>query len=351
MTRNPLLRPTLLPGVPRLWRDPHTLQLGADPAHAVLLEVADPAITRLLDLLDGSRPRRAVLDQAARLGVPQGQAEQLLDTLQDSGLIVGAHTLLPANLPEPARLRLSTEAAALALRGRETGATPAQILRRRAAARIVLTGRGRLARPLAVTVAEAGVGHVGLAMDDPPVDRAAIAQAVAVAAPGTATGPVRRGQATLVVLLGADRPANLIAASYAQHRQAHIMIDIRGRTPVVGPLVPANGTPCLNCLDLHRRDRDPGWPQLAAQLSTIGPAVTCDAATLLAAASIAAAEILTFVDGGSPETIGSAVEVRAPAQLRRRAWSAHPDCRCRRRRNPQRGMSHPQGGVTVRDRR
>lgn len=332
MTTNSLLRPTLLPGLARLWRDPHTLQLGTDPAHAVLLELADPALADLLDALDGTRPTRAVLDTADRLGLPRVLAQQLLDTLVGHGLIVGAHTLLPAGLPADSRPRLTAEATAIALRGRGGDGTPAQILRRRGYARIALTGRGRLARPLAVALAEAGIGHVALDLDDPGARRDEVARAVAQAAPGTETGPVRRSRVTLVVLLGTDRPANLVAASYARHRQAHLLVDIRDHTPVVGPLVPVAGTPCLNCLDLHRRDRDPGWPQLAAQLCALGPASTCDTATLLAAASIGAAEILTFVDGGRPETIGAAVEVHAPARLRRRAWSAHPGCHCQRRR-------------------
>jgi len=368
MPTNPLLRPTLLPGLARLWRDRATLQLGSDPAHAVLLDLTDPAQSRLLDLLDGSRSTRAVLDHAARLGVPADQARHLLDMLIARGLIVGAHTLLPANLPEHARHRLTAEATALALRRDELPGTPAQILRRRAAARIVLTGRGRLARPLAVAVAEAGIGHVAIDLTGTREARDAVATAVSRAVPGVETRPVRRGQATLTVLLGADRPANLLAASYARHRQAHLLVDIRDRTPVVGPLVPPTGTPCLNCLDLHRRDRDPGWPQLASQLCAIGPATICDSATLLAAVSVGTAEILAFVDGGSPETIGAAIEVHAPARLRRRAWPAHQGCHCHRRR-PRRctpvrspadgvghapgagGMSHAQGGVTVRDRR
>lgn len=354
MTADPLLRPTLLPGLARLWRDPYTLQLGADPRHAVLLELPDPALSRLLDTLDGSRPARAVLDVAGRLGIPREQAQQLLDTLAGHGLVVGAHTLLPANLPPPARRRLTTEATALALRRPGSPATPAQILRRRQRARIVLAGRGRLVRPLAVALAESGIGHLGLDLPTSEHVRDEVARAVEQVAPETRTAPVRPGPlgpADLVVLLGVDRPANLVAAGLARRRQAHLLIDVRDRTPVVGPLVPTPGAPCLHCLDLHRQDRDPGWRQLAAQLCAIGPATTCDAATLLAAVSIGTAEILSFVDGGSPETIGAAVEVHAPAQLRRRAWSVHPRCPCQRRPAPRRGMSHAQGGVTVRDRR
>ena len=44
------------PGLPRVWRGPHTLQLGTDPTRAVLIDLPDPRAAELLDLLDGTRP-------------------------------------------------------------------------------------------------------------------------------------------------------------------------------------------------------------------------------------------------------------------------------------------------------
>ena len=263
-----LPRPTLLPGLQRLWRDRHTLQLGLDPARAVVLEVANPGAVRLLDLLDGTRPERAILEQAGRIGVSREDARLLLDTLRAAGLVVGGQSLLPASLPEPVRRRLAAEAAALALRGTEAPGTPAQILRRRAAARVVVTGRSRLAAPLAVALAQSGVGHVhpDLAGVVDPLDAVggplmpsdvrrerteAVAEAITRAAPGTETRPVQRGRASLVVQAGADRPAALLAASYGQRRLAHLVVGVRDAVAVIGPLVLPGGAPCLNCLELR----------------------------------------------------------------------------------------------------
>jgi bacteriocin biosynthesis cyclodehydratase domain-containing protein len=348
MTR--LLRPVLLPGLARLWRDRHTLQIGLDPAHAVLIEVANPTVVRLLDLLDGAHTEREVLAQAARLGVTADDARNLLGCLHRARLVVGAHTLLPTTLPEPMRQRLSAEAAALALHGTDAPATPAQILRRRAASRVVVTGRGRLAAPVALALAQAGVGHVspelsgqveasdtaggGLGVADLRRPRAeAVVAAIGRTAPGTETRPVRRGNASLVVQAGVDRPAQLLAEGFAQRRQAHLLVDIRDGTPVVGPLVRPGRGPCLNCLDLHRRDRDPAWPGLAAQLASAPAVDACAVPTLIAAAGYAAAEVLAYLDGGTPETVGAAIEISAPARVRRRAWPPHPRCTCRRRRH------------------
>src|SRR5919107_3241875 len=125
------MRPLLVPGLPRVWRSAHTLQLGLDPARAVLLDLPDPGAARVLDLLDGCRPERLVLARAAEWGVSTEDVRALLETLHQAGLVVAGHTLVPATLGDDARRRLSGEAAALAL---ARVPSPAQKLRRRAAA-------------------------------------------------------------------------------------------------------------------------------------------------------------------------------------------------------------------------
>jgi hypothetical protein len=220
MSRSPLPRPTLIPGVPRIWRDRHTLQLGLDPARAVLLDLPDPGAARILDLLDGARPERVILRRAAERGVSTDDARALLDALHAAGFVLPAPALLPT-LTDDARRRLTGEAAALAIeratarlpllhaqalcepapsslgvshpaaarpppahpqaagtvahRARPArigtqavaapeataiGRSPAATLRRRLTSRVVVTGRGRLGAGLAVALAEAGVGHV-----------------------------------------------------------------------------------------------------------------------------------------------------------------------------------------------
>lgn len=361
MPRTPLLRPTLLPGLIRAWRTPHTLQLGLDPARAVLVDLHDPRTAQLLDLLDGSRPERVVLARAAALGIPVDEACTLLDSLHASGLIIGAHTMLPPTLPDDARQRLTGEAATLGLCAaadrrssiredtapKPSSKTPAQILRTRARARVIVAGRGRLAAALSVALAESGVGHVHpdlpgrvtrsetpggpLRATDAGMARAqATAAAVCNAAPGTLTRPVR-GVASLIVQLDHDQPVALLAARYARRRQAHLAVAVREGTAVIGPLVPPTGGPCLNCVDLHRRDRDAQWPTVAAAQMTARHE-PCSVSTALAATGYAVAEALAFLDGRAPQTLGAAVEIGAAGVFRRRSWPAHPACGCGRRR-------------------
>jgi hypothetical protein len=350
-----LRRPTLLPGLARAWRGPHTLQLGVDPPHAISIDLPDPRVARMLDLLDGRRTERAVLARIAADGVSADDSRVLLDALHAAGLVLPAADLLPPALPEAARQRLVGEATALAFQRAVDDPPPVQILRRRAAARVALTGRGRLAAPIAVALAEAGIGHIHadlsgavwpselpggpLGAADVGRPRAeAITAAVRRAAPETGTRTVRRGAASLVVQLGYGEPAALLAAAYARRRQAHLAVAIRDGAVVVGPLVRPGVGPCLHCIELHRQDRDPGRPVSTGPAATAEP---CAVGTLLAATGYAVAEALAFLDGGSPATLGASVEIAAPGRARRRTWESHPDCRCARRPRHRSGGPSP----------
>ena len=109
------MRLTLIPDLPRLWRDSRTVQLGTDPTLAVVVEFSHPTAVRVLDLLDGTRTRDDVVTEATgRFSVAPADTTAVLDSLIAAGLLMNASDLLPTGLPEPARHRLTAEAAALA---------------------------------------------------------------------------------------------------------------------------------------------------------------------------------------------------------------------------------------------
>src|SRR4051812_9838807 len=98
MSRSSAQRPTLLPALRRLWRDPRRLQLGTDPGRAVVLELADPLLARLLDLLDGTRTEGGVVREAAALGVAADEAFAVLHALRGAGLVLDSTALMPDDL-------------------------------------------------------------------------------------------------------------------------------------------------------------------------------------------------------------------------------------------------------------
>jgi bacteriocin biosynthesis cyclodehydratase domain-containing protein len=305
---------------------------------------------RLLDLLDGTRTESSVLREAGRHGIAANEAAAMLATLQRAGVLADAHTLRPAGLPDATRRRLDLETSALALRGCDQVPAPAATIRRRVTAQVLVTGASRLAVPIACALAAAGVGHLDphvsgvtrLADTIPggllPTDahrprKVAAAEAIRRAAPDVTLGPMRPSRASFAVLVGYSAPAALTALTYGSRLVAHLAVTVRDGTVVVGPLVRPGETPCLNCLDQHRHDRDPGWHLVAAQLST-GPdaAEPLATTTALAATAFAAAEVLAHIDGTQPETLGVTVEISESGRWSRRRWSPHPRCDCQRRR-------------------
>ncbi|GGQ39989.1 hypothetical protein [Couchioplanes azureus] len=219
-----------------------------------------------------------------------------------------------------------------------------------------MRGRGRLGAGIAVGLAESGIGHVHADLSGAVTrqDRiagplrdaslgtprsAAATAAVLLAVPSTGTRAIHHGRADLVVQLDHDQPVALLAAGYAQRRQPHLAVGIREAAAVVGPLVPGVGGPCLNCLDLHRRDRNPDAGRPVPDPRDGEP---CAAATVLAATAYAVAQVLDFVDGLVPATRGAEIEIGAPGRLRRRSWVSHPCCFCvGSRGRPARGGRTP----------
>lgn len=123
------------------------------------------------------------------------------------------------------------------------------------------------------------------------------------------------------------------------HRRgvAHLPVRVRDGSGLVGPLVVPGVTSCLSCADLHRQDRDPAWPAVAAQLrDTIG---TADRATLLATAALALGQISRVIDTihgtasscdlGPPRALSTTLEcdVRTSSVIARH-WPKHPLCSC-----------------------
>ncbi|MGH3734977.1 MAG: ThiF family adenylyltransferase [Micromonosporaceae bacterium] len=353
----------LLPALRRLLRHRSAVQLGTDPGRATVVEFTDPRHIGMLDLLDGTRTAgRAALD-AARFGLGHAEALRVIELLRQAGVLTDPAALSPADLPEGARRLLASEAGALSLRARPDDRTPAQLLRRRHAASVLVSGYGRLAAAVATMLGAAGVGHIELAVTGRvtgadlavgglrPADlgrpRAiAAADAVRRAAPHTTVGPLHGTTPELAILVGAPRPDPVTALRYARRHCPHLTVWFRDGSVVLGPLVRPRLSSCLDCLDLHRQDRDPQWPLLARQLATCPDREEPAEAGLVGfAAGLAAMQALCHLDGGVPDTVGGTLELTVPGRIRRRNWAPHPRCGCVRRATGLRRTGSEAGGT------
>ncbi|GAA0950486.1 hypothetical protein GCM10009560_69980 [Nonomuraea longicatena] len=97
----------------------------------------------------------------------------------------------------------------------------------------------------------------------------------------------------------------------------------------VGPLVEPGVTACLHCLDLTRRDRDPGWPIVTARLGGF-PAgeIACDTTLAALVAAEAAAHALAYLDGRACVVTNGTIDILPDWQRKRRTWTIHSQCRC-----------------------
>ncbi|SFL67906.1 ThiF family adenylyltransferase [Geodermatophilus ruber] len=313
---------------------------GVDSADGLLVSPDPGALITLLRGLDGRRAQRAVVADAVRAGHDPAAVTALLDGLRATGLLVD---LDPADL-----LASDAGPAALARTSAELPAAGDGRWSVRRAATVVVDGATRVGVPLAAMLAASGVGRVhvrdtglasagdavvgGLTAADEGRARAlAAADAVRRVSPLTDLRPPPAGSAgDLVVLAGPWSASDPLVGGLQQAGVAHLVATVRGETGVVGPLVVPGATSCLRCADLHRRDRDPRWPALAAQLTTGRTAAAGATLTCLLTAVAAAVQVLAYLDGtGAPAALGTTLELRPPELTpRTRRWPPHPECGC-----------------------
>lgn len=334
----------LLPAAVPLLRDAEgSLRVGGVEGTDGLAVGPDaPAVVSLLRTLDGRRAQKIVLADAARAGLDPAVVAPVLDGLRAAGLLVDldATDLLAADVGPAASARTAPELPAALTR---PGGWHA---RRRAV--VVVDGATRVGTPLAAMLAASGVGRV--AVRDPGVTTAgdAVVGGLSAADEGrpralAAADAVRRANpltdlrppasdsgADLVVLARPWAASDPLSAAVHRSGTPHLVATVRGETGIVGPLVVPGITSCLHCADLHRRDADPRWPWLAAQLTAVDPPPSGTTVTCLLTAATAALQVLAYLDGSAaPGVLEATVELRPPHLTPRvRRWPAHPGCGC-----------------------
>lgn len=338
------MRPQLKPALPRIWRNPSTLQFGLDASRAVLLTGLSPADRAFVLRLDGTRPEAALLADAGRSGMAPGRAAALLEALAPVLQDAAAPSPMLARLPQSERDRLAPDLAALSLTSRVDGGVGA--LSRRMTATVVVHGAGRAGALVAVLLAAAGVGRVlaeddvttghadiapgGLSAEDVGTPRgAAVARAIGRIAPGTdVRRPVAADACEMAVLTAG--PLLSRCDAYVQSGVPHLPVRVDEGGASIGPLVLPGASACLRCVEIGRSERDADWPRLAAQRD-LGPAPSSGVVLATLAAAHTVVQVLGHLDGGAaPAAVDGTLEITMPGgTVRRRSRRPHPACGCR----------------------
>lgn len=262
------LRPTARP----VRRGAGEVQFGLSPDSGIVLAgLTEPETELLLSLARTSGTGRDV-SLAQRFGVPLDRVEELVTALRGHGLLM----------------------------------TPTDT----AAERHVVTicGRGTVVDRLREELGSGGL--------------------VEFTAPDVQPGS---GGTSLAVLCARDAIAPDEGRVWQRAGTPHLPVVLRDEEVVIGPLVLPGHSPCLRCLDLHRRDRDSAWPRILTQLSCppgdlVHPvdAPPAQASVISSLVHLMALESLT---SNALTGVSWQVSLRWP-NVRTRSWDLHPQCEC-----------------------
>ena len=333
----------LAAGLKVIERDSGTVQIGAEPPQCVVIHDLPSGAAQVLAGIDGTSSTDDLVSMLiAGCGGDRRTWTGLLQDLCHAGVLhphpvaagLGGTSVVPVVQPESVDLhRRFGPRAALAL------------LARREETLVIVRGAGRVASAISGVLAGTGVGHVlvqptrpllatdvtpaGLARGSEP-DHERLAAVARRVHPWVTTHSRIPGTAppTLVVLAG-DRPASPMSVAELQlSRTPHLIVQAGTAGGVVGPLVLPGRSSCVNCLELHRSDRDPDWPRIARAVSGSPGVPTTVLSTRVAAA--AAEQALTLIDGRQrPAAVDGTLEMASGDwRIRRRSWHRHPDCSC-----------------------
>ncbi|WP_189242159.1 ThiF family adenylyltransferase [Planobispora rosea] len=349
------MRPRLKPALRRIHRDERTLQFGTHPHRAVVLTDLVPGVRRWIESLDGTRDLAGALTAAADAGIGERQGRLLIDMLVGQGVVddagVPPHPLRALTLAE--RDRLQPDLDALSLPAGVTDGGFAALERRRAA-QVRVYGAGRVGAQLVALLAASGVGRIcvidpgtarprdlapgGLTPSELGMSRQDGAVAVArrlapaiTAWTGENAAHLADGsrRPDLVVLAPVEALDGLLVRELAAWEIPHLLVSAFEGSGSVGPLVLPGRSACLQCLDLARRDRDPGWPVVSARLGGF-PAgeIACGAALSALVAAMATGHALALIDGHGATVTNGTIDILPDWRWKKTPWSVHPQCRC-----------------------
>ena len=138
------------------------------------------------------------------------------------------------------------------------------------------------------------------------------------------------------LLVGFGEPDRFLLDAWLCQGVDHLVVRLHPAEAVVGPLVVPGQGACLRCLDAHRTDEDPRWPQLVHQHAELDGRGRLDglldrADPVLADLALAWAsrDLSSHLAGLVAPTRSATLRIpRDLGDLELVAWHQHPECVC-----------------------
>lgn len=287
-------RPMLHPGVRLCRREDGHLQLGL----ATHLRVIAPDTDEIRSLLG-----------ELRSGIPPGPvtglspaALRLCRDLLDKNLVLDAEVYLDTVTSARGQRLRESVSAHLAQAGREAASLLER--RRNTSVQVVHRASRQAARRVSEQLRAAGVCLVDEA-----------------------------GRPDLGVLVSRGEADRDLIDPWVQHDVPHVVVGTSEGVVRAGPFVVPGRTACVRCIDAHHGDHDPRRALIVTQYAAAPPPrdglpepIHHDLFEM--AVLWAARDVLTWVDGGQPQTWSTTITFDPALELRRTPWRPHPDCGC-----------------------
>lgn len=266
------------------WRERDSIQLGLYSERSAVFEGLYPREVSLFNLLRSPCTPEDVSHWARSNQVDQERARKIWDRVSETGLAVndtlpGSMALTEFNALTRAGAAHPTRTGTTAIEIHSTGLIGtllALVLNQYGFSSIYFTDPG--------PVTESESRWLGGASYGQPVENAVRP----LLRPGS-----KKATQTLVVAVSSRVYARHIARVALANDIPFLPVVVAEADVQIGPFV--TGTPCVECVELHRQDQDEAWPVLASQGARLSILET-DTASAFHAVSLVVSEILHVIN-------------------------------------------------------
>lgn len=262
------------------WRDHDSVQVGLHPERSAIFDGLYPREVSLFNLLRNPCTPEDVSHWASSHQVDRERAAKIWGQVEESGLAV--QNTLQGSMARTEFLALARAGSAFPERASRTG--------------IEIHGTGVIGILLALALNNYGFASIHFS-DSKPVTEAQ-SRWLGTAAFGQPTEQVvrplllpqrKKPERTFVISVTSRVFPRHIARMTLANDVGYLPVVVAEADVQVGPFV--TNSPCIECVELSRRDRDAKWPLLANQAERL-PVVETDIASAFQASSWVVGEIL-----------------------------------------------------------